>query len=57
MLLGSLVLGPQHIQNVANSHYLDPSPAVQRAWSEGTRGATVYATVSSSVSVDGSKLK
>jgi hypothetical protein len=34
MLLSSLVLGPQHIQSVANGHYLDPSPAVQRAWSE-----------------------
>lgn len=34
MLLTSLVLGRIHFQSVTNSHYLDPSPAVQRAWSD-----------------------
>lgn len=54
MLLSSLVLGPQHLHSVTNSHYLDPSPATQRAWTssaaEGGAGAMVYATISSSSS-------
>lgn len=48
MLLSSLVLGPQHLHSVTNAHYLDPSPATQRAWSSGEGAAMVYATVSSS---------
>lgn len=71
MLLSSLVLGPMHIHGVANSHYLDPSPAIQQAWSEAprkhsaiveasssSRGRTVvYATINSSVEFDLGKLK
>lgn len=57
MLLSSLVRGPQHLHSVTNSHYLDPSPATQRAWSSGEGrnaaglgggAAMVYATISSS---------
>lgn len=39
MLLSSLVLGPQHMASVANAHYLDPSPAVVRAWSNSKAAA------------------
>jgi hypothetical protein len=34
MLLLTLVLGRQHITAVANAPYLDPSPVLQRTWSQ-----------------------
>jgi hypothetical protein len=37
-LLSSLVLGPQHLHSIVNTHYLDPSPAVQLMWSQGAGG-------------------
>ena len=54
LLLSSLVLGPMHIQSVANTHYLDPSPAIQRAWSEGGSKHAVSESSSSSSSSNGS---
>jgi hypothetical protein len=57
MLLLTQVLGPQHLHSVTNAHYLDPSPAMQRAWSSSASAdsgaaaaAMVYATISSSSS-------
>jgi hypothetical protein len=37
-LLSSLVLGPQHLHSIANTQYLDPSPAVLQLWGQGASG-------------------
>ncbi len=39
MLLASLVLGQRHFTAVRNDVYLDPDPALQRAWLEGEAAA------------------